>query len=134
MMAKIAHAFAVAEVGLDGFTPALQPTILGEQENPFQFVGCLEQAEPPKQNWLHDLSLLCWEDKGRRYLVVKMRLLANLGAPEYHVVVGTVDELPVAAMRRLFRSEARFMARKGSPPPILHDREKERKGPAEAGP
>jgi hypothetical protein len=118
MMAKIAHAFAVAEVGLDGFAPVLQPTILSEQEDPFQFVGCQEQADLPKQSWLHEMSFLCWEQKGACYLVVKVRLLAHLGAPEYYVVVGTVKELPVAAMRRLFRSAARFMEGKGSKPPV----------------
>jgi hypothetical protein len=96
MLAKAAHAFAVAEHGLDFFEPLLTDFILGKTDiDSHYFVGCFPQINlpPPEEEPLHRMSFETADTGGQRYLVAKMRLFAKLGAPQHHVVVGRLPSL-----------------------------------------
>jgi len=100
MLAKIAHAFAVADAGLHAFDPLLPDFILGKSSTHVALlVGCLERDKPAEPDVLHRVRL---EDailgNGRRYLVANIRLFAKFGAPQYHVVVGTPKANPSACV------------------------------------
>lgn len=91
MLAKIAHAKAVAELGLHGFKPHLPDLILGKSETAQHWVGCYS-GEPigAEEKVLHRLHLEWHEFNGRTYVTANIRLFAQLGAPTYWVVVGEV--------------------------------------------
>lgn len=97
LLAKIAHGFAVAELGLDGFSPMLPEFILrtfGQKENwpnCYHVVGG-DPRDYAADNALHVLGLGMISANGIIYLVVAIRLFANLGAPVFHVVVGEVNQ------------------------------------------
>lgn len=92
MLAKIAHAFAIAEYGYGSFPPLLPPLILGTYPN-FRYnhvVGGLMEQTP---KWPGPMCVgrliragsmhYCLE-----YLVAELRIFADLGAPIYYVVCG----------------------------------------------
>jgi hypothetical protein len=98
MLAKIAHAFAAAELGIDNFLSFLPPIILGESRFISHYVGTCEVA-PPSENRLHRLML----HKVGRSLRVRIRLFAAWGTPNYEVVVGDLkgDQWPARSGRVL---------------------------------
>jgi len=88
MLAKIAHAFAVAELGLDSFTPYLIPIIVeGDTSNCAQYIGGLQYEEPLGAE-LHELSFDSHTCDKPEIVSVKIRLLAPLQTPTYYVAVG----------------------------------------------
>ena len=88
LLAKIAHAFAVAELGLDAFDPYLIPLIRdGATSNSVQYVGGMHHEEPPTPH-LNELSLIPRSGRPRDTVTVKVRLLSALGTPSYFIVVG----------------------------------------------
>lgn len=104
MLAKIGHAFAVFELGIDGFTPILTDIIRDPDRSArtaIGFVGGLHPA-PPAAPSLHQLSVGRAQIKdGQTFVVVRIRLFAQFGAPVYSVVVGVppgdpIPDLPAA--------------------------------------
>jgi hypothetical protein len=93
MLAKIVHAFAVADAGLHAFQPLLPDFILDKSDVPADFlIGCVAKDLPP-EDMLHRVHLETAElGDGRRYLVANIRLFAKFGAPQYHVVVGDLPQ------------------------------------------
>ena len=93
MLAKIAHAYAVAEIGADKFTPLLLDQILGTRAPRIGHLFGSERFNKPATKELHELS---WDKEtlsdGRAFYVVKIRLFACYGAPTHRVVVGEVLE------------------------------------------
>lgn len=88
MLAKIAHAFAAAELGIDGFEPFLVPMILQEElSNSVQYIGGNPKNQPAGRD-LHELALLAALDGVRTTLAVRIRLLSLLETPTYLVAVG----------------------------------------------
>jgi hypothetical protein len=88
MLAKIAHAFAVAEMGLDSFQPFLTPMICdAETSNSVAYIGGLPYSEPATAR-LHELSFGAHPCHRPETVVVRIRLLAALGTPIYYVAVG----------------------------------------------
>jgi hypothetical protein len=88
MLAKIAHAYAAAVIGLDKLEPLLPDIVLGRSKALSAFVGgeyAIPAAEP---NTLHRLNERRVSLNDRHYAVVDVRLFANLGAPKYQIVVG----------------------------------------------
>jgi hypothetical protein len=89
MLAKIAHAYATAELGVNGFKPLTTDYIRGKSTDGPHFIG-------------GDLSGSIWDGRawhmcqwyrrrsvsGRKLFVVDVQLFAPLNAPVYHVVVG----------------------------------------------
>ena len=96
MLAKIAHGFAVAELGLDSFKPFLPDVILGKSEFASHYVGGTSEADirPPKIT--NPSTELAHELEGRRVLgpgslplvSVLIRLFATIEAPTYEIIVG----------------------------------------------
>jgi hypothetical protein len=89
MLAKLAHAFAAADAGLNTFTPILPDFILGKSTVAVDWlIGCATGDTPPKEDVLHRVSLDIVQQNSSRFLVAKIRLFAKFGAPEYYVAVG----------------------------------------------
>jgi hypothetical protein len=87
MIAKIAHAYAVAELGEKSFNPLLRGLIRGERQNPFHLVGG-ELAVPEATEHFHEIGLEATCVGNVDYLIANIRLFAFIGAPQYRVVVG----------------------------------------------
>lgn len=90
MLAKIAHAYAVARYGFDSFEPFLPPLIRGDTNLAPQFVGGDGRETPREQpNVLHEIFRLDAQKAGDvPYLGVAIQLFAMIGMPRYHVIVG----------------------------------------------
>jgi hypothetical protein len=88
MLAKIGHAFAIAERGYDvtkEFSPLLPRLILNETMDE-QLIGGSMELEPPEPSVEHKLRLVEHRDLGA--LSVEIRLFASYGSPIYCVVFG----------------------------------------------
>jgi len=99
MVAKIAHCFAVAQVGPRMFEPFLVPFILGaEVDFPERYMG--GAGGPPTDRTTHRgafvLGLRHVEREGRNLVVVRVQLFPGLGAPIYVVVVGATKHVSPA--------------------------------------
>jgi hypothetical protein len=91
MLAKIAHGYAVAVYGLDSLQYVLRDGILnGDISELRRYVGGDEATDPPTDN-LHEVSSSVIEFDGNRYLQVRIRLFASLGAPTYNVIAARID-------------------------------------------
>jgi hypothetical protein len=87
-LAKIAHSFTVAEVGLGNFLPLLPNFIFGDfYKWRFHYIGGHSGLEPPS-GALHEISIEPITAENWPYLVVRLRLFANLGSPTYRIVAG----------------------------------------------
>lgn len=91
MLAKIAHAFAVAEIGAGAFKPVLQEFITHDFKPNESFLGFYDhvggfQGNYEKNNALHVIGIERDQKMGRA--VVAMRLFASLGGPLYVIDVG----------------------------------------------
>jgi hypothetical protein len=87
LLAKIAHAYAIAELGETNFRPLLLRLIRkGQLTAPYLVGGELDVA--PSTPAFHELSHEIRRVDNRNYLIVRIRLLAYLEAPVYYVVVG----------------------------------------------
>jgi hypothetical protein len=89
MLAKIAHAYAIAEFGQGCLRPLLADYVrAGEGMKP-SLVGGSTVIEAPSE-LLHELGHATERVEGADYLVVRVRLFAQLAAPTYFVVAGEV--------------------------------------------
>src|SRR5262245_60302076 len=97
MLAKIAHAYAVAELGESAFWPKLRRFIRGRPMKALQWIGG-DLAVPKPEHRLHDIQWRIQRTGPTNYLVVSLRLFSFIGSPQYHVVVGELarplDQLP----------------------------------------
>lgn len=84
LLCKIAHAYAVAQLGLDTFKPFLNNIILGTATDYSLYVGNTVLVAEQMMDKLHTLSL--GEKDG--LIIANVRLYARYGAPTYSVVVG----------------------------------------------
>ena len=90
MLAKIAHSYAIAELGIDAFQPLLLDLILGKTNTSAYLVGGDVSAppSPEAEPVLHHVYLQnCMRD-GVEYILVAIQLFSFMGMPRYHVVVG----------------------------------------------
>lgn len=88
MLAKLAHGFAVAELGTDAFEPFLLPIIRdNDTSDAIEYVGGVTRTEPPAAE-LHGLSFITHPSMPRDLVVVRIRLFACLGTPTYAVAAG----------------------------------------------
>ena len=94
MLVKIAHSFAVAELGINSFCPLALDFMFSRTNNLSRFVGGSANIEKPEQT-LHSLRLQKYESKisKRQFVVVSIRLFACLGAPTYHVAIGEIPSM-----------------------------------------
>jgi hypothetical protein len=88
-LAKIAHGYCVASLGIDGFIPFLKPYILNLDLEIIRFVGCLP-PEPPRANndLLHTISLSQAMTDRFGYTAVRIRFFASWESPTYLVIAG----------------------------------------------
>jgi len=92
-LAKIAHSYAVAELGLDGFRPFLTDLILGK--TPYKVSHALHWigSEPTIAPVEASVCTLAYEkfdqiDHLKRPVMVKLRIFPCLPTPTYQVLVG----------------------------------------------
>lgn len=86
-LAKVAHGYACAVLGVDGFPHLLGEFVRSGHEQPRIFVGGELDIEEPRPT-IYELALgttLAWN--GQRFLGVRMRFLSFLGTPTYTAVV-----------------------------------------------
>ena len=87
-LAKIAHAFTVAELGIASFEPFLTDMLRKRDvSDRAKVIGGGEGNEPPTDS-LHEMAFhttICWDAS---IIAVRIRLLALLGTPTYYVAVG----------------------------------------------
>jgi hypothetical protein len=92
MLAKIAHSYAVAELGLaelEKYNLPLRKLILEKAASTGHYVGGQPTKDPPAEpGLLHKLQIERGDLHGIQFVLVHIRLFAHLGAPQYHVVVG----------------------------------------------
>lgn len=89
MLAKIAHAYAVAELGLAGFNPLVTHIIRGER--PFfltHYIGS-QPVTTDKGGDLHELDFDKTGLGAGMLVIVRVRLFATYNTPAHLVVVGT---------------------------------------------
>lgn len=91
MLAKIAHSYAVAELGIDGFDAVLTANILGTDTRHLSYYIGGSQDIPPSISLSYRLSLsTVFSTTGQAFYEVKIRLLSDIqGMPLYRVIVGT---------------------------------------------
>jgi hypothetical protein len=104
MLAKIAHSYAVAELGSGTFRPTLRKVIRGIEPPPGSPITAIlnwvggDIETPPAAEHLHDIQWLIETVGEVNYVVVKLRLFSFMGSPRYRIVVGElarpVDQLP----------------------------------------
>lgn len=90
MLAKIAHAYATAELGYGNFRPLLRDLILGRSRTPTHWIGGGGgQVSEPEEKGLHRLRRDVFRSRtGKTYYGVNIRLFAPHGTPEYNIIVG----------------------------------------------
>jgi hypothetical protein len=116
MLCKIAHAFASAEILRDNFD-ALLPDFISQvpvktenDDRRYYLVGGDTNWQEPEP-YLHELGLGIYEVGADTFLIARIRLFAFMGAPVYHVVVGTIPESKrAAAIARLSSNNSRTQA------------------------
>ncbi len=98
LLAKIAHAYSVAELGLDAFEPFLTQYIRGSSLYPRaepRWIGGDPSPNchtPPQR--LHEIGLETHTTGDVIFVVVRMRFFCFIGAPSYCVVVGKLKGSP----------------------------------------
>jgi hypothetical protein len=106
MLAKIGHALAVAEIGIETFKPLLPNLIRkGDDQREMRFIGGASTSMTVPPNTLHHLSLGYQKIKTKTYVVAHIQLFASYGAPTYAVVVGESLESPMARFKRILSSK-----------------------------
>lgn len=91
MVAKIAHSYAVAMIGLDAFEPFLLDIIKGkaDEEVCLYIGGPTEHSGERMKGALHAIRFQVEHFfDGRRYFAVELKLFAFLGGPSIYVIVG----------------------------------------------
>ncbi len=90
-LAKTAHAFAVSQLGVDGFEPFLLDLILCRSADVSEFVGDDPFPAPIEENDGHTVQIFLGEAMGgneQGLLCARFSLYPMLGSPPHLVVVG----------------------------------------------
>jgi hypothetical protein len=92
MIVKIAYCFATASLGLDAFHSRAHEYITGSVDFGWDyFVGNYDVGiGPPDPTAAHRMTLTTINASGLLSVVVRIRLFANVGAPEYDVYLGPI--------------------------------------------
>jgi hypothetical protein len=94
LLAKIAHSYSVAELGMHGFKPILTNLIVcgATTPNPSTFIGGVGDLLDQHETVLHSIALGAEQRGGVWYLVARIRLFAIFGGAFYELVVGQLSE------------------------------------------
>ncbi|KJC36494.1 hypothetical protein UP06_32820 [Bradyrhizobium sp. LTSP857] len=87
VLAKIAHAYTVAELGLDNFEAVLPSRILDRTDALRRYVGGGAEYPPPASDNLHEVEIEP-RSPDHDWIIVRIRLLAYYATPIYRVVSG----------------------------------------------
>lgn len=102
MLAKIAHAYAIAELGQEAFCPLVVQIILGKTNDIGYYIGgkyefvtsIIDDLEPPIYDAGHLLNAfyqtVTTSGQTRIFIIVQIRLFASLHNTTYQVVVGEI--------------------------------------------
>ncbi|UWU81171.1 HNH endonuclease [Bradyrhizobium huanghuaihaiense] len=107
MIAKIAHAFTVAELGDTNFQPLLTPTLVGAPETPIHWLVGGSVKDRPAASPRHAIRLDMETHHGRRFYVVRIRLFNDLGFPDYVAVSGIHNDHPHRLVRKMMKATSR---------------------------
>jgi hypothetical protein len=88
VLAKIAHAYTAAAFGIDGFVAILPNYIIGDNDGARHFYVGSELNLEPESELLHRYEFEPPTVEQWEFIVVRLRLFANLGAPTFRVVSG----------------------------------------------
>jgi hypothetical protein len=91
-LAKTAHAFTCAKLGIDGFNPLLHDIILCRNDDVSYYVGDMDERDVPEISNDHSLRIFLGvpeEGPIAGYIVVSVQLYPELGSPVHIIVVGT---------------------------------------------
>ena len=101
MLAKTAHAYAVAELGIDNFTALLPKAIIGKKpwHSAYLVGGFTERVPPSKAIYEVEIQEGPAPD-GTPLIGVRVRFFGGMGAPTYLVIVG----LPLYASTALVQN------------------------------
>lgn len=90
MLAKIAFGAAVARYGVDGFVPTVRNFILRDENEGGHWVGGFAgtQRLPSASSKLHRMRVMTRTFPNGTFIIVKVHLFAQYGAPTNYVVVG----------------------------------------------
>jgi len=91
MLAKTAHAFAVARRGYGSFKPLLTNLIREKTNDYSNFIGANHLLTQPRADSRIRMKLMDHKIDGKVYIVANIQLFASLGAPIFHVVVGEIE-------------------------------------------
>lgn len=105
MMAKIAHGFAVAVFGRDGFTSILNDRILGSQQN-FPVVMGRSYAAPRADSVATALNWSVFDRDSQSILAITIHIFPGMGQPPIDVVVGSLSNDQRIAAEELARRES----------------------------
>lgn len=90
-LAKMAHAYAAAEMGLDAFDPLLIDLILCRRDDVENFVGDFSDEGPFARDDAHTLQVSVGEPTEGPYvgyLIARIVLYPSLGSPAHAVILG----------------------------------------------
>jgi len=87
MLAKIAHCFATAELGINSFAPLLLDIIKGDEPLSNRLIGCWHEEVSPSDA-LHEIRVDWVDGEGGWLLICSLRLFCATGSPRYLIVVG----------------------------------------------
>jgi hypothetical protein len=107
MLAKIAHAYTVAELGNDRFLPFLSGYCRGVNFDRLQFIGCVPGNDATEDS-LHTIDLSTIQNGHMQFLVSDIRLFAFMNTPTYRVIVGSVEHSQYLAQNRIGSFEIKF--------------------------
>lgn len=89
MLAKIGHAYAVAELGFNSFHPTLTLAIRNKAIGRLLYwVGCTEDEPSKPTEALHEIGLRLRKIRGKQYIAAQIRLFGCVGTPTYEIIVG----------------------------------------------
>jgi hypothetical protein len=93
MLAKIAHAYCMAEDNLANFKPLLPDIILGKNDKIPYLIGCTLGGEPSKKRLrgtlaFHQLRMGTIRSPLKEFRHAYIRLFADLPTPTYTVIIG----------------------------------------------
>lgn len=89
LLCKIAYCQVLTTLDLGDFRPICLPFISGARANLSFIVGSSEGKPEPDNGY--SLDTMAFGSSNRLMLVARIRLYANAGSPDYHVVVGDVE-------------------------------------------
>lgn len=93
-LAKTAHAYAAAKIGLELFDPFLEDLILARTDDVAKYVGDSYLASPFVEHPAHTAQISIGEatdGPAAGFLIVRIQLYPSLGSPSHLVVVGRAN-------------------------------------------